>query len=159
MAARAFLIRLISACLMYFSSSEILGISHRSNVNSTPACVSSTSRNSMMSLITWLRSWRMGLASIGLTANRKSTTIIFKRSTSSFRISRYLTIFLGLMVFLPRISFCMSWMWMLIDPRGFLISWATPAVNVVRAARLSALRRRASLARFSVTSSTCMRLP
>ena len=45
------------------------------------------------------------------------------------------------------------------EASGFLISWATPAVRVVSEARLSARRSRASLARFSVTSSMWTRLP
>ena len=60
---------------------------------------------------------------------------------------------------LPAIFFWMSCRWMPIDPRGFLISCATPAARVVRDARLSALRSRASFERFSVTSSMCTTFP
>ncbi len=45
------------------------------------------------------------------------------------------------------------------EPRGFLISCATPAARVVRDARLSARRSRASFDRFSVTSSMWTTLP
>ena len=60
---------------------------------------------------------------------------------------------------LPAIFFWMSWRWIPMEPSGFLISCATPAASVVRDARLSARRRRASLERFSVTSSMCATLP
>jgi len=98
--------------------------------------------------------WRSGI--LGRAKSRKSVIIWFMRSDSS-------TIISGIVVFASNFSilFLSNWALLLMIPKGFLISWETPAVISPMADRCSACRSFSSncirsSARRSMNFSPCL---